>query len=293
MRTDLPVDKLKSPPRIGDLLAQAAGKLGQHVAMPPPSSLGVAVQLGDLARKQRMPLGIKRSNVTLGVLYLPRDPEKFRSSSFASNGRINLQMIIQQALQRLRVAAAIRLIGPCHQQREVPLLVIIARKVRVYALGDIAKERLEARRRIELCSFIGLPERSIMGLLRALASLLGPAACRVGVIKVDLALCNARLQLIKLRIQHADLPKVTAFKSLQLRTNLRKLRFALGKRRANGGKLLALVEQSGLVRALLEDNFGWHAAFRNDISSLAKRSPALREMHAPANVLRASHLPIE
>jgi hypothetical protein len=41
---------------------------------------------------------------------------------------------------------------------------------------------------------------------------------------------------------------------------LGKLGFAFREPRANGGKLLALVEQVEIVRGLLEDDFGWHAA---------------------------------
>ena len=50
--------------------------------------------------------------------------------------------------------------------------------------------------------------------------------------------------------------------SLQLDPDFGKLRFALGQRGADGGKLLALGEESDGIRGLLEDDFGWHAPFR-------------------------------
>jgi hypothetical protein len=260
MRADLAIDKLEAAPGIGDLLAQVGGKLGKQVAVFACGSFGVVMQLSDLAGKQRVPFCIERSDITFSVLYLARDAEKLSSSAFARNGRVDLAMIVKQTLQRFGIAAAVGPIGASHQQREVLLLGIVAREVRVYALGDIAKERLEAGRRIELFGFASLAERGIMGLLRALAGLLGTAARRVRVVQVDLALSNTSFQVIELGIQDANLAKITAFKSLKLSADLRKLRLALSERRANGGKSLALVEQRSVVRGLLEDDFGWHAA---------------------------------
>ncbi len=262
MRTDLAVDKLKAPPRIGDLLTQAGRKLGQQIAMFTSSGFGIPVQLSNLAGHQRMPFGIKRGNVALSMLYLPRDPQQLGSSALTGNGSINLPVIVQQTLQHLGVPPAVRLIGPSHQQREVPLLVIIPRKIWVYALGNIAEKRLKTRRRIKLLSLPGLPKRRIMGLLRLPPRLLSPPPRRVGVIQINLPLRNPRLQLVKLGIKNAHLPKITPFKSLKLRPNLRKLRLPLRQRRANGSKLLPLIKQGSVVRSLLEDDFGWHAASR-------------------------------
>jgi hypothetical protein len=144
----------------------------------------------------------------------------------------------------------------------VPLLVLIPRKVRVYAFGNIAKKSLKAGRRVELLSLARLAKRRIMGFLRLPAGLLGPPTGRVGVIKGDLALSNPRLQLIELSIENADLPKVTSFKSLKLRSYLRQLRLTLGKHSPNSGEPLPLIKQCSVVRSLLEDDFGWHEASR-------------------------------
>jgi hypothetical protein len=262
MRTYLAVDKLEPPSSIGDLLTQAGGKLSQHVPVFASRSFGIPVQLCDLAREQRMPLSIQRGNVALSMLNLARDAKKLGSSAFAGDGSINLAMIVQQTLQRLSITTAVSLIGTSHQQRKVPLLVVIARKVRMYALSHVAEEGLQARRRIKLLSLASLAERGIMGLLRLPAGLLGSTPRRAGVIKGDLALSNPRLQLIELSIENAHLAKIPSFKSLKLRPNLGKFRFALSQRSANASKLLTPVEQCSVVRSLLEDDFGWHEASR-------------------------------
>src|SRR5271156_4595416 len=98
-----------------------------------------------------------------------------------------------------------------------------------------------------------------MGLLRALAGLLGAAAGGVGVVEVDLALGDARFEVVERGVEDADLAEGTAFEALELGADLGKLGLALGERDADGSKLLALVEESGGVRGLLEDDFGWHA----------------------------------
>ncbi len=87
MRADLPVDELEAAPRIGDLLAQAGGKLGEQVAVFACGGFGVEVQLGDLAGKQRVPLGIQRGDVALRVLDLTRNAEKLSGSAFAARLR--------------------------------------------------------------------------------------------------------------------------------------------------------------------------------------------------------------
>jgi hypothetical protein len=114
MRTYLAVDKLEPPPRIGNLLAQVGGKLGQQVAMFPSSSLRIAMQLGNVAGHQRAPLRIKRSDIALGMPYLSRDAQKLSSRAFTSNGSIDLTVIIQQPLQRLSIPTAVSLIGASH-----------------------------------------------------------------------------------------------------------------------------------------------------------------------------------
>ncbi len=243
----------------------------------PSSSLRIAVQLSNLPRHQRMPLGIKGSDIALGMPYLPRNPQKLRRSTFPRNRSINLPMIIQQPLQHLGIPAAVSLISPSHQQRKVPLLILIPRKVRMYALGDIAKERLETRRRVKLLSLPSLPKRCIMGLLSLPTSLLGPPTRRVGIVQINLPLRYPRLQVIQLGIKHPNLPKITPLKSLKLRPNLRKLRLPLRKRRTNRSKLLPLIKQCSVVRTLLKDDLGWHCDFpRGGSSSLAERGSAFR-----------------
>ncbi len=243
-------------------------KLRKQVAMFTRSGLRIPVQLSNLAGHQRALLRIKRSDIALSMPYLPRDPQKLRRRTFPGNRSVDLPMIVQQTLQHLGIPAAISLIGPSHQQRKVPLLVIIPRKVRMYALGNIAKKRLEAGRRVELLSLPRLTERSIMGLLRLPPSLLGPPPRRVGVIQIDLPLRNARLQVIELSIENAHLPKITPLKSLKLRPNLGKLRLALRQRRANGSKLLPLIKQGSVVRSLLEDDLGWHVQATSSLAAL-------------------------
>ena len=142
------------------------------------------------------------------------------------------------------------------------MLSVVARKVGVDALGDVAEESLEAGRWVELFGFAGLAECGIMGLLRTLAGFLGSTAGGVGVVEVDFALGDARFEVVEFGVEDADLAKVTAFEGLELGADLGKLRFALGERSANGDKLLALVEEGCVVRGLLEDDFGWHTAFR-------------------------------
>ena len=126
-------------------------------------------------------------------------------------------MIVKQTLQHFSVAAAVGLVGARHQQGKVLLLGVIPREVRMNALGNLAEQRLEAGRRVKLFGFARRAERADLGLLRALASLRSPAPCRVGVVEVDLPLRDARLQVVELGIQNADLAQVTPFGiSLQL-----------------------------------------------------------------------------
>jgi hypothetical protein len=260
MGLDLAVDQFEPSLRIGDLLAEARRKLSEQIAVFPSGSLGVKMQLSDLPDKHRVTLGIQGSDVALGVPDLPCNAKKLRRRSFTRNESVNLAVIVKQTLQRFGVAPAVRLISTSHQQREVPLLGIVAREVGVDALSNVAEQRLEAGRRVKLFGFAGIPKCSVVRLLRLTASLLGPAACGVGIVEIDLALSDARLQIVKLRVKNTDLAKVTSFEGLELGTKLGKFRFTFSKQRANGSKLLALVEKGNVVRALLENDFGWHAA---------------------------------
>ena len=109
-----------------------------------------------------------------------------------------------------------------------------------------------------------------MGLLRLAAGLLGADAGGVGVVEVDFALGDAGFDVVELGVEDADLAEVTAFEGLELGAELGELGFALGERGADGGELLALVEEGEVVRGLLEDDFGWHADSRAT-SSLSRR----------------------
>jgi hypothetical protein len=262
MRSDLAVDEFETALRIGDLLAEASGELGEEIAMFASGAFGVAVQLGYFAGEQRVALGIESGDIALGVQYLARDAEKLGGSAFAGDGGVDFAVIVKETLQGFGVAAAVGLIGASHQQGEVLLLGVVAREVGVDALGNVAEEGLEAGRRIELFGFMGFAECGVMGFLCTPTGFLGPTAGRVGVVEIDFALGDARFEVVEFGVEDADLPKVTTFEGLELSADLSKLRFALGKRGADGGKLLALVEESGGVRGLLEDNFGWHAASR-------------------------------
>jgi hypothetical protein len=262
MGADLAVDELEAAPGICDLLAEAGGELGEEVAVFAGGGFGIEVQLGDFAGEQRVPLGIEGGDVALGVPDLARDAEKLGGGAFAGDGGVDFAMIVKEALQGFGVAAAVGLIGAGHQESKVFPLSVVAREVGMDALGDLAKKGLEAGRWVKLFGFAGIAECSIMGLLRLLAGFLGSAAGGVGVVEVDFALGDARFDVVELGVEDADLAEVTAFEGLELGVNLGKLRFALGERDANCGKLLALVEEGGGVRGWLEDDFGWHAASR-------------------------------
>jgi hypothetical protein len=101
-----------------------------------------------------------------------------------------------------------------------------------------------------------------MGLLRLLPCFFGAAAGGVGVVEIDFALGDARFKLVELGVEDADLAEITAFEGFELGAELGELGLAFGERAADGGELLALVEKSEIVRGGLEDDFGWHAAYR-------------------------------
>src|SRR5580692_8344178 len=87
---DLAVDKLEAALGIGDLLAEAGGKLGEEIAVFAGGRFGVEVQLRDVPSEQRVPLSIEGGDVAFGVLDLARDAEKLGSSAFTGDGGINL-----------------------------------------------------------------------------------------------------------------------------------------------------------------------------------------------------------
>jgi hypothetical protein len=271
MGADLAVDEVEAALGLGDLFAEAGGKFGKEVAVFAGCGFGVAVQLGYLAREQGVLLGIEGSDIALGVLHLARDAEKLGSGVFPGDSGVDLAMIVKKTLQSFGVSTTVGLIGAGHQQREVLLFDVVACEVGMDTLGDIAEEGLEAGRRVELFGFVGVTERSIVRLLRALTSLLGVATGRVGVVQVNLALGDARFEIIELRVEDADLAEIAALKGLELGAELGKLRFALREHGANAGKLLALVEEGGGIRRLLENDFGWHAASASRAFSLSEQ----------------------
>jgi len=260
MGADLSVDELEAALGVGNVLAETGGELGEQVAVFAGGGFGVQVQLGDLAGEQRLPLGIEGGDVALGVLNLACDSEQLGGRAFAGDGGVDFAVIIKQTLQGFCIAAAVGLICASHQQSEVLLLRVIACEVGVNALSDITKESFEAGWWIELFGLTRLAECGIVGLLRALAGLLCSAPGGVGVVEVDFALSDACFEIVEFCVKDADLPKVTAFKSFELGSDLGKLGFALGEHRSDAGKLLALVEERVVVRSLLEDDFGWHSA---------------------------------
>jgi hypothetical protein len=262
MCADLAVYELEAAPGIGNLLAEVRGELGKKVAVFASGSFGVAMQLANLAAEQRVPLRIEGGDVALGVLDLARDAKKLSDSAFAGNRGVDLAMIVKETLQRFGVTTAVGLVGAGHQQGEVLLLGVVAREVGVDALGDVSEESLKAGRWIELFGFVRIPICGIMGLLRTLASLLGSSAGGVGIVEVDFAFGDPRFEIVEFCVEDADLTKVSAFEGLELGTDLGKLRFTLGERGPNSSKLLAFVEEGGVVRGLLEDDFGRHAASR-------------------------------
>ncbi|WP_433983955.1 hypothetical protein RBB78_00660 [Tunturiibacter empetritectus] len=111
MRADLAVDKLEAAAGIGDLLAKAGGKLGEEIAVFGGDGFGGEVQLGEFAGEQRVPLGIERCDISLGVLDLARDAKKLGSGAFAGDGGVDFAVIVQQTLQGFCVAAVVSLIG--------------------------------------------------------------------------------------------------------------------------------------------------------------------------------------
>jgi hypothetical protein len=256
----LAVDELEAALGVGNLFAEAGGELGEEVAVFAGGGFSVAVQLGDFASEQRVPLCVEGADVTLGVLDLTRDAKKLGGGAFADDGGVNFAVIVKETLQGFGVAAAVGLIGAGHQQGEVFLLGIVACEVGVDALGDVAEEGLEAGGWVELFGFVGIAKCGIMGFLRTLTGFLGSAAGGIGAVEVDFAPGDARFEVVEFGVEDADLTKVTAFEGLELGADLGKLRFTLGEHIADGGKLLALVEESGGVRDSLEDDFGWHAA---------------------------------
>src|ERR1700743_287603 len=98
MRADLAVDEFKAASCVCNLLAKASSELGEKIGVLASGSFGIEVQLRDFASKQRGSLGIELCDIALGVLDLARNAEKLRGSAFASDGGVDLMVIVKQTL---------------------------------------------------------------------------------------------------------------------------------------------------------------------------------------------------
>ncbi len=76
---------------------EAGCQFGEEVAVLTGCGLGVGMQLGDLAGEQCVPLGLERGDVPLSVLDLARDAEKLGHRAFASDGGVDLTMVVEAA----------------------------------------------------------------------------------------------------------------------------------------------------------------------------------------------------
>ena len=171
---------------------------------------------------------------------------------------VNLQVIVQQTLQRFSVSAAVSVVGARHQQCEIFLFALVACEVRMNALGKVAEKRLEAWRQVDLFRFVGFSEGGIVCFLRLLSRLLCSTPGGIRIIEIDLTLSDACFQLVELCIENSNHSQIAAFKRLELHANFGKFRFTLRQRSTHSRQLLAFVEQCIVVRGSLENNFGWH-----------------------------------
>jgi hypothetical protein len=207
-------------------------------------------------------LSVEGRYVALCVADLACDAKQLGRGTFFGNNGIDFTVIIEKTLQGFSIAAFVSLIGASHQQGEMLLLGFVACEVGVDAPGDVAEESLEAGWRIELFGFAGVAECGVTTFLCALAGLFGAAARSIGVVEIDFALDDARFELVELGVEDANLVEVTAFEGPELGADPGKVRFALGKPGADGSKLLAFAEKGSVVRSLMKDDLGWHAATR-------------------------------
>jgi hypothetical protein len=264
MRTDLPVDLFEAALSVSDLLAETGSKFREEVAVFSSSGFGVKIQLGNFAGEQSVPLGIEVSNVALGMLNLACYAEKLCGVAFTGDGGVDLAVIIQQGLQSFDVAAAVGLIGAGHQQGEMFLLGVVARKIRMDAFGDVTEEGLERGWWVKLFGCMGIAECCVVRFLRSLAGFLCSLAGGFGVVEINLAFGDASLEFIEFRVENTDLTEITTFESLELGADLGELRLALDEQGANSGKLLALVEEVRGVRGWLKSDFDWHVASQRE-----------------------------
>jgi len=169
-------------------------------------------------------------------------------------------MVVEQTLQSLGVAATVGMVGPRHQQSEVLLFCLVTGKVRVDAPCDLAKQRLETRRRIKLHGLLVGAKCGFVGFLRSLPRFPRTPSRGVRVVQIDFTLGNTCRNLVQLRIKNANPLEIAPFKCLQLSAKLCDVGFALGKRGADGSKPLPLFGESRGVGTGLKDDFGWHKA---------------------------------
>src|SRR5262249_43812416 len=145
---------------------------------------------------------------------------------------------------------------------EMFLLSIVTGKVGMDTFGYFTKKGLQAERWIELFDFVRISERSIMGFLRPFTCFIGPMTSSVGVVEVDLALCNAGFDVVQFSVENTYLAEVAVFEDLELGAQLGHLSFTISKLGTNDSEFLALVDESYIVRSLLEDDFRWHMVSR-------------------------------
>lgn len=272
MRGDLAVDEVEAALGVGDLSVQASGELGEEIAVLAGGGFGVEEEGGDLAREQDVALGGEGGDVALGMCELAGEAKQFGLGAFADGGGVDLAVIVEQALEDFGVAAGVGLIGAGHEEGEVLALGVVAGEVGVDALGDVAEEGFEGGRRVEVRGFAGFGEGGLVGLLSTLTGLVRALPGGGGVVEVDLALGDAGLEVVELRVEDADLPEVAAFEGAELRADLGEIGFVLGEGGAERGELRAPLGKGAVDRGWLEDDFGWHAA-----AALQRRRVSLAE----------------
>ena len=103
-----------------------------------------------------------------------------------------------------------------------------------------------------------------MSLLRLPAGFFGPAASGVGVVEINFTLGDVRFDVVELGVQDADLTEVTAFERLELGAELGEAPISRSASRVRTAASCSapVFEEGEIVRGLLEDDFGWHAASR-------------------------------
>ena len=193
------------------------------------------------------------------MLDLAGEALQFGVVACVGEGGVDLEVIVEEALQGFGVAAAVGLVGARHEQGEVLLLGVVAGEVGMDAPGDLPEEGLEAGGWVEFFGGKLFVEGGFVGFLGALAGLLRAASGRVGVVEVDFALGDAGFEVVERDVKKTDLGEVAGFEGFELGAYLGEVRFALGEGGPESGESLPLLEEAGGVWGWLEDDFGWHA----------------------------------